>query len=84
MVRARGAACGACSCGVFGALPPALQLREHVLHGEAELWRLCLLQDATAQVNEVLRKALCHNLAVLVHAMHELGIEPTFGAEAAQ
>jgi len=43
-----------------------------------------LLQDATAQVNEVLRKALCHNLAVLVHAMHELGIEPTFGAEAAQ
>lgn len=38
----------------------------------------------TAQVNEVLCKALCHNLAVLVHAMHELGIEPIFGAEAAQ
>jgi len=31
-----------------------------------------------AQQNEVLCKALCHNLAVLVHAMHELGIEPTF------
>ena len=33
----------------------------------------------TAQVNEVLCKVLCHNLATLVHAMHELGIEqPTF------
>jgi transposase len=34
-----------------------------------------------AQVNEVLCKALCHNLAVVVHAMHELGIEPTFPSE---
>jgi transposase len=33
----------------------------------------------TAQVNEVLCKALCHNLVVLVHAMHELGVEPEFG-----
>jgi transposase len=33
----------------------------------------------TAQVNEILCKILCHNLACLVHAMHELGIEPTFG-----
>jgi len=31
-----------------------------------------------AQVNEVLLKALCHNLSVLVHAIHELGIEPSF------
>jgi transposase len=31
-----------------------------------------------AQVNEVLLKCLCHNLSVLVHAIHELGIEPTF------
>lgn len=31
-----------------------------------------------AQVNEVLLKCLCHNLAVLVHAIHELGIEPAF------
>jgi transposase len=31
-----------------------------------------------AQVNEVLCKALCHNLSVLVHEMHELGIEPSF------
>lgn len=37
----------------------------------------------TAQVNEVLCKILCHNLSVLVHAMHELGIEPTFGAAVA-
>lgn len=33
----------------------------------------------TAQVNEVLCKVLCHNLTVLVHAMHEMGIEPSFG-----
>ncbi len=30
------------------------------------------------QINEVLRKVLCHNICVLVLAMHELGIEPTF------
>jgi transposase len=33
----------------------------------------------TAQVNEVLCKILAHNLMVLVHAMHELGIEGDFG-----
>jgi transposase len=32
----------------------------------------------TAQTNEVLCKILCHNLSMLVHAMHELGIEPSF------
>ncbi|MBI4021146.1 MAG: transposase [Candidatus Aenigmarchaeota archaeon] len=32
----------------------------------------------TAQVNEVLCKILCHNLSCLVHAMFELGIQPTF------
>ncbi|HWO22347.1 MAG TPA: transposase [Kofleriaceae bacterium] len=31
-----------------------------------------------AQVNEILLKCLCHNLSVLVHAIHELGIEPAF------
>jgi transposase len=30
------------------------------------------------QVNEVLAKVLCHNICVLVQAIHELGIEPTF------
>jgi transposase len=30
------------------------------------------------QVNEVLCKVLCHNICVLVQAMHELGIEPSF------
>jgi transposase len=33
-----------------------------------------------AQRNEVLVKALCFNLSVLVHGIHELGIDPTFGA----
>lgn len=32
----------------------------------------------TAMVNEALCKALCHNLVVLIHEMHELGIEPKF------
>jgi len=31
-----------------------------------------------AQINEVLLKCICHNLSVLVHAIHELGIEPSF------
>lgn len=31
-----------------------------------------------AQVNEVLLKCLCHNLSVLVHAIHELRIDPVF------
>ena len=33
-----------------------------------------------AQTNEVLCKVLLHNLSCLVHAMHELGIEPSFAA----
>jgi transposase len=35
-------------------------------------------KNPVAQVNEVLCKALCHNLSMLVHAMFELGIEPSF------
>ncbi len=31
----------------------------------------------TAMTNETLCKVLCHNLVVLIHEMHELGIEPT-------
>ena len=32
----------------------------------------------TAMVNETLCKVLCHNLVVLIHEMHELGIEAVF------
>ena len=32
----------------------------------------------TAQVNEVLAKVLCHNICVLILAMHEMGLEPIF------
>jgi len=35
-------------------------------------------KNPTAQVNEVLCKALCFNLSMLVHAMFELGIDPEF------
>ena len=32
----------------------------------------------TALVNETLAKVLCHSLVVLIHEIHELGIDPTF------
>ena len=35
-------------------------------------------KSETGQVNEVLLKFLCHNLVVLVNAMHDLGITPAF------
>jgi transposase len=34
----------------------------------------------TAMVNETLCKVLCHKLVVLIHEMHELGIDPVFWA----
>ena len=33
----------------------------------------------TAQVNEVLVKALCHNICVLIHSIYALGVAPAFG-----
>lgn len=38
-------------------------------------------RDFVPQVNELLCKILCHNLSMLVHAIHELGLEPTFWAD---
>ncbi len=32
-----------------------------------------------AQINEILCKILCHNICVLIHSMHELGIRPGLG-----
>jgi transposase len=37
----------------------------------------------TAMVNETLAKILCHNLVVLIHEMHNLGIDPSFWAGSA-
>lgn len=37
-----------------------------------------------AQVNEVLLKLICHNIRVLIHEMHALGVCPTFAAQEAQ
>ncbi len=36
-----------------------------------------------AMVHEVLCKVLCHNLVVLIHETHELGIDPVFWSKAA-
>ena len=35
-------------------------------------------KSETGQVNEILLKCLCHNIYVLIHAMHELGATPSF------
>ncbi|MBI4255852.1 MAG: hypothetical protein HY616_12340 [Candidatus Rokubacteria bacterium] len=36
-----------------------------------------------AMVNEALAKIVCHNVVVLIHEMHELGIAPAFWAGSA-
>jgi len=36
-----------------------------------------------AMKNETMCKTLCHNLVVLIHEMHELGIDPVFWKNAA-
>ena len=33
----------------------------------------------TAQKNELLCKLIAHNIVVVIHEMHELGIKPDFG-----
>ena len=35
----------------------------------------------TGMVNEVLAKVLCHNICVLIQAIHELGVKPDFCAQ---
>jgi transposase len=40
-------------------------------------------KSTTGMVNEVLCKVLCHNICVLIQAIHELGIDPNFCAEIA-
>jgi transposase len=32
----------------------------------------------TAQINELLLKVLAHNITMIIHSMHELGISPSF------
>ena len=34
-------------------------------------------KSTTGQFNEALCKALCHNICVLIHSMHQTGIDPT-------
>ena len=40
-----------------------------------------LSKSDIGQINEVLCKVLCHNICVVIQAIHELGIEPTLSAE---
>ncbi len=39
-----------------------------------------LARSDVGQMNEALCKVLAHNIVCVIHAMHELGIEPTFAA----
>src|SRR3989338_1567871 len=38
-------------------------------------------KNTTAQINEILLKVLCHNICVVIHEIHELGIKPDFCKE---
>ncbi len=38
----------------------------------------------TAMTNEALCKILCHNIVVLIHEMHELGIDPVFWSNSSE
>lgn len=38
-------------------------------------------KDPVSQENEILLKALCHNICVLIQEMYELGIQPCFSRE---
>ncbi len=38
-----------------------------------------LSKSEVAQTNEVLAKVIAHNLCVLIHSFHELGVDPSFG-----
>lgn len=33
-------------------------------------------KSKNGQFNEALAKALCHNICVLIHSTHEMGIDP--------
>ena len=60
-------------------------------HGErctatfnSEKLSFCLRSKTdVAMINETLCKILCHNLVVLIHETHELGIDPVLGSEKA-
>lgn len=39
-------------------------------------WTAYNTAQSTEKVNEALCKILCHNLSVLIHEIHQLGIEP--------
>jgi len=38
-------------------------------------------KSEVGQVNEVQARCLCHNICVLIRAVHESGVQATFGAE---
>ena len=57
---------------------PALEHRHRRFANKGQVREPPVLQERHGQINEALCKVLCHNLCVLVQAMHELGIEPAF------
>jgi hypothetical protein len=57
----------------------AQQRRIDVQHDQGEIREPPAEQGDTAQINE----ALCHNICVLIHSMHEFGIDPGLGQQPA-
>jgi hypothetical protein len=47
---------------------------------KAKFGERLLSKSDQGQVNEVLCKILAHNICCVVSAIHELGIDPSFGA----
>ena len=66
---------------LHGALAHEKQRRVGVLHDKGQVRGFGAEQIRYGQINEALCKVLCHNICCLVQAIHELGIEPTFGSE---
>src|SRR5207249_5528839 len=78
-----GATCSTSFCGSTKSFLDSYHKRSNVesrfSNDEAKIGDSLRSKTDTAMVNEALCKILCHNLVVLIHEIHELGINPVFG-----
>lgn len=50
-------------------------------YGKHQLRAVCEARTDVAMTKKALCKVLCHNLVILIHEIHELGIEPVFQSQ---